>query len=82
MINVHVFQRNVVHFGGLQGLLLKIEAEGGFFNLCMNITLAISINPTATMHVRRAKTQQLEVAEPSVVSSDGREMLRVQREIK
>lgn len=74
--------KNAVHFGELKGLLLKIEAWQCFFNLCINNVLAISINPTATIHVRQAKTQQLEVVQPSVASSNSTEMLRVQREIK
>lgn len=76
--DLHV-SKIVAHFGGLKGLLLKIEAWRCFFNLCMNIILASSINPTATIG---AKTQQLEVVEPSVVSSNSTETQRVQREIK
>lgn len=82
MIYMHIFQRMFAHFGGLKGALLKIEARRCFFNLCMNIILAISVNPTATIHVLQAKTPQLEVVETSVVPSNSREMLRVQREIK
>lgn len=65
-LHAHI-SKNVVHFGGLNGLLLKIEAQLCFFNLCAGIILAISINPTATICVLQAKTQQLEVVEPSAI---------------
>lgn len=74
--------KNVAHFCGLNGLLLKIEAQRCLFNLCWSIILAISINPAATIHGLTAKTQQLEVVEPSAASSKSKEKLRAQAEIK
>lgn len=82
VIYMHIISKNVIHFGGLKGLLLKIEACRCYFNLCKNILLAISNNPTATIHVLWDKTQQLEVLKPSVVSSNSSEMLRGLKEIK
>lgn len=79
---IYIISKNSVHFSGLKGLLLKIEACRRFFNLCKNIILVISINPTATIHVLQDKIQQLEVLKPSAASSTSTDMQRAQGEIK